>query len=406
MASPWDAWDDMPQLVDANMPTHTPRTIPPPLGASMMNGGPVPTPRTAPPTAPQSHWGTPYPQTQYIPPTPHSAPPAGHPALHSPQDPYVAWRQYHNAAAYQQNSAPSPYIPRQLMHPEISFHDPFAGAPMRQPNVMHTPQPEWPPQDPYASAPVRKPNTPHPAHMMPAPQSEWPSHDPYASAPVRKPKAPYPAHTMTMPQSEWPSHDPYASAPVRKPKTPHPANTLPMPQSEWPSHDPYASAPVRKPGSMPTPHPGHMAMPTSQSEWPSHEAYASAPVRKPSTPHPGHKRSRSQPPSQPPSQAMHTHLEWPSKGDLSPLDLQSGMGDLHLYAPPRAPPMDTPSSSLSRSISSSSRIPPGVWPERPPQWRQDFKFKSGFASMFRSRTNTPRSLDGQSPDRPVYAYEC
>jgi len=55
--------------------------------------------------------------------------------------------------------------------------------------------------------------------------------------------------------------------------------------------------------------------------------------------------------------------------------------------------MHTPSSSLSQSISSRSNIPPGVYHERPQQWRSDFKFKSSFASMFRSKSNTARSLD-------------
>ncbi|KAF8124576.1 hypothetical protein EV363DRAFT_1403141 [Boletus edulis] len=56
--------------------------------------------------------------------------------------------------------------------------------------------------------------------------------------------------------------------------------------------------------------------------------------------------------------------------------------------------MHTPSSSLSRSVSSSSSIPPGMFHERPQLWRHDFKFKSGFASMFRNKSTIMRPLNG------------
>ena len=61
MGSPWAAWDDMPQLVDAHgMSSQAPRTIPPPPGATVMPNGPAP--RSAPASTPQYPWGTPLPQ--------------------------------------------------------------------------------------------------------------------------------------------------------------------------------------------------------------------------------------------------------------------------------------------------------------------------------------------------------
>jgi hypothetical protein len=61
MGSPWAAWGDMPQLVDANgMSSQAPRTIPPPPGATVMPNGPAP--RSAPTSTPQYPWGTPHPQ--------------------------------------------------------------------------------------------------------------------------------------------------------------------------------------------------------------------------------------------------------------------------------------------------------------------------------------------------------
>lgn len=112
-----------------------------------------------------------------------------------------------------------------------------------------------------------------------------------------------------------------------------------------------------------------------------------------SNPLPGsHKRSMS----------LHKHSPWPSHGNLSPLDLPTRMPDIPIKMPdvhqfvPRAPDMHTPSSTLSRSFSTSAHIPPGMYHERPQQWRHDFKFKSGFASMLRSWSNPIRSLDGRS----------
>ncbi|KAH0826796.1 hypothetical protein J3R83DRAFT_5219 [Lanmaoa asiatica] len=92
------------------------------------------------------------------------------------------------------------------------------------------------------------------------------------------------------------------------------------------------------------------------------------------------------------SNSLHKHSPWPSQGDLSPLDLPTRMPDVHQFAP-RALDMHTPSSTLSRSISGSARTPSGMYHERPQQWRYDFKFKSGIASMLRSWSNPTRSLD-------------
>jgi hypothetical protein len=61
----------------------------------------------------------------------------------------------------------------------------------------------------------------------------------------------------------------------------------------------------------------------------------------------------------------------------------------------------------------------GMYHERPQEWRHDFKFKSGFASMFRGKSNTPRGLDGvvdsakldlhpflrYSKSRPITVYD-
>ncbi|KAG9308219.1 hypothetical protein JVU11DRAFT_12235 [Chiua virens] len=212
----------MPPLVDANDRSDAPRIIPPPTGATMPT---LQAPHTAPPAAPTYPWGTPYPQPNYT--------------FPSPQDSHARWHQYHGAAAYQQKSAPSPYIPHQPIHPEAQSYDPFALS--------------------------------------------------------------------------------------------------------------------RRTHSLPNPSPGG-----------------------------ARKRSHS----------IHKHIQWPSGGDLSPLDLPTKMPDVHLFAP-RAPDMHTPSSSFSHSTSSSgpSQIPQGMYHERPQQWRHDFKFKSGFASMFRSKPSNARNLD-------------
>jgi hypothetical protein len=66
MANPWEVWDDMPGLVDANgASSGAPRNIPPPMGAAMMPpAASRPPPRPAPPPTnmQQYPWGTPYPQ--------------------------------------------------------------------------------------------------------------------------------------------------------------------------------------------------------------------------------------------------------------------------------------------------------------------------------------------------------
>ena len=105
-----------------------------------------------------------------------------------------------------------------------------------------------------------------------------------------------------------------------------------------------------------------------------------------------------QPRSRKKSSSVHMHIPWPSQGDLSPLDLPTRMPDVQSFTP-RALDMHTPTSSFSRSISSGSST--GMFHDRPQEWRHDFKFKSGFASMFRSKPNTPRGLDGQS----AYLFE-
>jgi hypothetical protein len=52
----------------------------------------------------------------------------------------------------------------------------------------------------------------------------------------------------------------------------------------------------------------------------------------------------------------------------------------------------------------------GMYHERPQEWRHDFKFKSGFASMFRGKSNTPRGLDGESAfllgTSRIYSSHC
>ncbi|KAF9218675.1 hypothetical protein BS17DRAFT_719864 [Gyrodon lividus] len=55
--------------------------------------------------------------------------------------------------------------------------------------------------------------------------------------------------------------------------------------------------------------------------------------------------------------------------------------------------MHTPSSTLSHSTTTSSSVPPRVAYERPGQWRRDFKFKFGLASIFRTRSNNTRAFD-------------
>ena len=227
----------MPSLVDANgMNSQAPlgRAIPPPLGAAIM-----PTPRTAPMGTPQYPWGIPFPQyVQLLAFQIHcSASPCNHRnyTFPAPQDPYAAWRQWCDTTAHQQQSGPSPYIPRQPLNPEPQLHNP-----------------------------------------------------------------------------------------------PH--------------------------------------RPSQQSSF--------------------RKKSNS----------VHIHLPWPSsQGDLSPLDLHTRIPDVQAFTP-RALDMHTPSSSLSHSISSSGpSIPPGMYHERPQQWRHDFKFKSGFASMFRNKSGSTRAVDGRSP---------
>ncbi|KAG8217026.1 hypothetical protein J3R82DRAFT_7342 [Butyriboletus roseoflavus] len=218
MGSTWGVWDDMPPLADANTSSQAPRnSIPPPPGATTM-----PAPRTAPSSTMQYPWGTPFPAPNY--------------SFPSPQDRFGAWHWNHDTTAFPQQSGPSPYLPRQPLHPEMPSHDPFA-----QLRGMH-----------------------------------------------------------------------------------------------------------------------NLSNPPQGSR----------------------KRSNS----------LHKYSPWPLQGDLSPLDIPTRMPDVHQFVP-RAPDMHTPSSTLSRSISLSARIPPGTYHERPQHWRHDFKFKSGFASMLRSWSNPVRTLD-------------
>lgn len=209
---------------------------------------------------------------------------------------------------------------------------------------------------------------------------------PGATAMNSGPPLPHPTPSSA-PQYPWgtPLHQyVFRSAHTHPLLTPsdHIRYTFPSQQDPYATWHRYYDPPMYQQKSTPSP---YLPRQSFNPQMPSHDPPQQS------------RRTQSKPTAQPTfhkkPNSVHKHFEWPIPGDLSPLSLPTGMSDAHLYAP-RAPEMHTPSSTLSRSVSSSSHIPPGMYHERPQQWRHDFKFKSGFASMFRTRSNTLRSADG------------
>lgn len=153
---------------------------------------------------------------------------------------------------------------------------------------------------------------------------------------------------------------------------------------------------------MPQPYPPFPTQSTAQEQWArwTHywQAHAPAPPSMPSPyiPHPPlheawgtaqqapRRRSNSTSAAYPsaPQQIASTWNAW------QPSQLQNhARPPIHSFATHPSASSHTPASAVSMSRSLSASYVPPDWPGEPPKtWRRNFKFKSGFSSLFRSKS--------------------
>ncbi|KAF9237969.1 hypothetical protein BU15DRAFT_75578 [Melanogaster broomeanus] len=189
------------------------------------------------------------------------------------------------------------------------------------------------------------------------------------------------------------------AAPTSAPQYPwgaaFPRYALSMPQTSSPSrsYNYYDSQAYPQP-SMPSPYIPRQPL---VAEAQPHDPFAPRRRAHSFTAAPSSSRKRANP--------LHGHSPWPSEGDLSPLFDQPGRRpSMHAYASYQAD-MHTPSSTLSRSTATSGS-PHEVYYERPGQWRRDFKFKSGLASILRTMSNNTRTLSEFTDSSKLNLHPC
>ncbi|KIJ59995.1 hypothetical protein HYDPIDRAFT_117917 [Hydnomerulius pinastri MD-312] len=200
-------------------------------------------------------------------------------------------------------------------------------------------------------------------------------------------QAPFGAPT-SMPQYPWGATFPGHGSSMPYPYPSHPTHpTHPNNNSQFHSpQDPYdiwrqQGAQAYQQLSMPSP---YIPSQPPLTEREPHDQFA--PLR----------RTRSQSAAATPSSRMRAntanrHSPWPSQGELSPLfDHPSTRPTMESFAS-YPTNMHTPSSTLSRSTTTSG-YPPEMYRGRPTGWRRDFKFRSGLASMFRTKSSSTHVL--------------
>jgi hypothetical protein len=156
---------------------------------------------------------------------------------------------------------------------------------------------------------------------------------------------------------------------------PYPFPTQAAPREQWPTqYQHWQGAAPPGPLSMPSPYIPHGLPPET---W--------------GNPRPGPLRRTNSHPAAFPSNAQQRAQQW-NAWEPRPLHNHA-----QIYPPPTphsSAISHTPRSTVSLNRSLSASYVPPDWPgERPKSWRRDFKFKSGFSSLFRTRS-IPR-LDGE-----------